>query len=488
MNSLRILVTWFFIFIAAGVGFLLVSPELPLPIHTEVKIVKSGSMEPTIMTGAAVLIVERPSYRIGDIVTFTSESAAIPTTHRIIASETHDGTTVFVTKGDANEEADTAPLLPENIVGKVLVDVPYLGFIFDFARQPIGFALLIGIPALLIIIDEVEKIYRELRRRPARSRIAVAEDLSVESVALRFERPLPRTARVVDMCRKTTVRAVGTPVALPNELGAVPAPYSYERLSFGRGAVVASLVLFLGAVAIIGGTVAFGSDRELSIGNTLAAGAVDFTIVPTAPSVSFTGGEPDGTGTIDFVVSTAASTNPLSYALAAEVVSGNPTLCAGLETDVAAPFAYSGALADLSVPLMTLPSSWSLPLTLAPGTVYTSGDTCVIALNITGWHEDFGLRFGHYDEEQVLITVTAYDAVPAVAPAAALFSGSSIETPLPEPTPEEPVTEVVEEVTVTDPVVDEPAPVEETVPPAPEPESQPEPEPAPEDTTSPAGE
>lgn len=488
MNSLRILVTWFFIFIAAGVGFLLVSPELPLPIHTEVKIVKSGSMEPTIMTGAAVLIVERDSYGIGDVVTFKSESASIPTTHRIIASETHDGTTVFVTKGDANEESDTAPLLPENIIGKVLVDVPYLGFIFDFARQPIGFALLIGIPALLIIIDEVEKIYRELRRKPARVRISVAEDLSTESVALRFERPLPRTARVVDMCRKTTVRAIGTPVVAPRELGATPAPYSYERFSFGRGAVVASFVLFMGAVAIIGGTVAFGHDTEQAVGNTLAAGAVDFTLTPNQSNLSFTGGVPDGSGVIDFTLATVSSADPLRYALAAEVVSGSPSLCAGIETSAAAPFVYSGALANLSVPLTSLPGSWSLPLTLAPSTVYSSGDTCVIALNITGWHEDFDLRYGHYDEERVLITVTAVAAEPIVAP----FSALSIETPLPDSTPEsqteEATTEEVgEETTEPEPIVtDEPAPVEPEVEPIPEPE--PAPEPTIESTESPAGE
>ena len=41
--------------------------------------------------------------------------------------------------------------------------VPYLGYVLDFAKRPIGFVLLVGVPALIIIFDEIGKIIREIK-------------------------------------------------------------------------------------------------------------------------------------------------------------------------------------------------------------------------------------------------------------------------------------------------------------------------------------
>ena len=63
--------------------------------------VVTGSMEPTIHSGAVVLTKESDSYVIGDIITFKSQNSEIlgqPNTHRIVDIN-DDGS--FVTKGDA---------------------------------------------------------------------------------------------------------------------------------------------------------------------------------------------------------------------------------------------------------------------------------------------------------------------------------------------------------------------------------------------------
>ena len=63
---------------------------------------------------------------------------------------------------------DSAETHASKVIGKVLFTVPYAGFILDFARQPIGFALLIGVPAALIMLEGVFSIVREvgaIRRR-----------------------------------------------------------------------------------------------------------------------------------------------------------------------------------------------------------------------------------------------------------------------------------------------------------------------------------
>lgn len=147
-----------------GLILLFFAPPLPVIGHLDLKIVKSGSMEPSIMTGAVVVIREEPSYQLGDVITFSEANGKVPTTHRIIGTEEVNGKDYFVTKGDANEERDINPVYPQNVIGKVVFSAPYLGYVFDFARQPLGFSLLIGVPAVLLIIDELAKIWAEVKR------------------------------------------------------------------------------------------------------------------------------------------------------------------------------------------------------------------------------------------------------------------------------------------------------------------------------------
>jgi signal peptidase len=151
----------FFILLLLGVAGLFLASMLPIPGNIQVKIVKSGSMEPTISTGSVVVVKPAASYAVGDIITFGPDtSAEIPTTHRILAIE---GNTIF-TKGDANEEADPQPTSVREVIGKVVLAVPKAGYVLDFARQPLGFTLMIGIPAGIIILDELLRIWAEIRR------------------------------------------------------------------------------------------------------------------------------------------------------------------------------------------------------------------------------------------------------------------------------------------------------------------------------------
>lgn len=158
-----------FILLLIAVAGLFLATMLPIPGNVEVKIVKSGSMEPTIPTGSVVVVAPAASYAAGDIVTFGRDTRTeIPTTHRILSVSGEGSAQTFVTKGDANEEQDPRPVARSEVLGKVWLHVPYMGYILDFARQPWGFTFMIGIPAALIILDEVFRIGREvtaLRRR-----------------------------------------------------------------------------------------------------------------------------------------------------------------------------------------------------------------------------------------------------------------------------------------------------------------------------------
>ncbi len=143
--------------------FLLVLSKFSLPGNFQFLIVRSGSMEPAIKTGSIVVVKPVSEYVIDDVITFSSgHRNAMPTTHRIEEVKEVGGKKVFVTKGDANDSIDMNEVLFRNVIGKVLLDIPYVGYVIATAQKPIGFIFLIGIPALLIMYDEFAKIYREI--------------------------------------------------------------------------------------------------------------------------------------------------------------------------------------------------------------------------------------------------------------------------------------------------------------------------------------
>ena len=127
--------------------------------------VYTGSMEPAIPVGSIVVIkpANPNTLKVGDIICFKIESESSTTvTHRII-NITDEG---FITKGDANEDPDKWIVKKENIIGKVIAVIPYLGYLGYFVRTPIGFTLLIIIPATLLIILEIKNIIKETKQKP----------------------------------------------------------------------------------------------------------------------------------------------------------------------------------------------------------------------------------------------------------------------------------------------------------------------------------
>lgn len=124
--------------------------------------VQSGSMVPAFSKGDLVVVTDVPARQlaVGDVITFINpENKKQTITHRLQSFETRGGqpTGRVVTKGDANLAADRS--IPTNaIIGKVSFAIPYLGFAFDFVRQPIGLLLLIYVPALTIVVSEVRKL------------------------------------------------------------------------------------------------------------------------------------------------------------------------------------------------------------------------------------------------------------------------------------------------------------------------------------------
>jgi len=158
----------YYIFLAfiVVIALLLIFSVLPISGNYKVMVVKSGSMEPKIKQGGIVIVKPAADYKIGDIITFGPYSKTkSPVTHRIYDIKIVDGQPVYITKGDANNAPDSGEVKKRDVLGKVLFSLPYLGYAVDFAKKPLGFALIIIVPSLLIIIDEVQNIIKEVKKK-----------------------------------------------------------------------------------------------------------------------------------------------------------------------------------------------------------------------------------------------------------------------------------------------------------------------------------
>ena len=165
MKPFKIIYYVFLVFIVI-VAVLLIVSVFPISGNIKFMIVQSGSMEPNIKLGSIVLVKPADDYKIGDIITFGPYSKTkSPTTHRIYDMKVEGGEPIYITKGDANNAPDTREIAKRDILGKVLFSIPYLGYAVDFAKKPMGFALIIIVPAALIIIDEIKKIFGEIKKR-----------------------------------------------------------------------------------------------------------------------------------------------------------------------------------------------------------------------------------------------------------------------------------------------------------------------------------
>lgn len=121
--------------------------------------VMSGSMEPAISAGD--LIVTAPvaanDVYTGDIITFVSLNGL--TCHRVTGITQSPLT--YITKGDANAVTDSQKVMPDRVIGKVVLRVPMLGYASYYVRTPAGLIFTVVIPGLLIVGLEMKRMLWE---------------------------------------------------------------------------------------------------------------------------------------------------------------------------------------------------------------------------------------------------------------------------------------------------------------------------------------
>lgn len=128
----------------------------------------SPSMVPTINVYDIIInkTVNNPTdIQKEDIITFTSTgvlSNGLTVTHRVQDITTNKETNEYeyITKGDNNLIADDAPAKYSNLIGKVILRFPGLGRVQAFVGSKLGWLVVVIIPALIIIIQDVLKLIK----------------------------------------------------------------------------------------------------------------------------------------------------------------------------------------------------------------------------------------------------------------------------------------------------------------------------------------
>lgn len=126
----------------------------------------SPSMEPNIKVYDVILntrIDDPADIKVGDVITFISTSTisnGMTVTHRVTRVENGPDGLEFATKGDNNITEDTDTAKQANLLGKVVLKIPQLGRLQFFLSTKGGWLLVIIFPALLIIVNDIFKIFK----------------------------------------------------------------------------------------------------------------------------------------------------------------------------------------------------------------------------------------------------------------------------------------------------------------------------------------
>ena len=126
----------------------------------------SPSMEPNIKVYDVIfdMNVDSPEdIKEGDVITFISTATltkGMTITHRVVQIIQDENGYSYMTKGDNNLANDGAAVPFDNVLGKVLFKIPQLGRVQEFLGTKGGWLIVVVIPALIVIISDILKIFR----------------------------------------------------------------------------------------------------------------------------------------------------------------------------------------------------------------------------------------------------------------------------------------------------------------------------------------
>lgn len=136
----------------------------------DVLIVLSPSMEPDYPTGSLIYLVDVDPAELkeGDVITFRLTESTTGT-HRIaerVPDENDPDIIRFRTKGDNNPDYDTNLVEFEQVEGKVIFCIPYLGILAKSIQSPPGTYIALGVAlAIILFVMAVDAVTNDKKRQ-----------------------------------------------------------------------------------------------------------------------------------------------------------------------------------------------------------------------------------------------------------------------------------------------------------------------------------
>jgi signal peptidase I len=155
-NVLPIVLVGFAMILIFQLGISLKNNEIPNVFNRAILYVKTGSMEPTIMTGDLIIVNVNPrSIEQGDIITFRKpDQPEVLITHRITAVNGN----LITTKGDNNLISDGWEInfSKDYVVGKYLFRSAFLGSVYELLFLNSINLLFVFVISVFLIIALIE--------------------------------------------------------------------------------------------------------------------------------------------------------------------------------------------------------------------------------------------------------------------------------------------------------------------------------------------
>jgi len=127
-------------------------------------VVYGGSMADSVPIGSIAVTeeVSTEDVGVGDVIVFHPPATSPNSStlmHRVVSVREEDGQRLFRTKGDANATPDPWEMGIEGRGSRVVYSVPYVGYLVDFAGTPLGWTLLLFLPATYLGLTTLRRIW-----------------------------------------------------------------------------------------------------------------------------------------------------------------------------------------------------------------------------------------------------------------------------------------------------------------------------------------
>lgn len=128
----------------------------------------SGSMEPKFSVGDLIYVkeVSPDTIKVGDPITFVMNEELTVATHQVIKIDAENQH--FYTQGLANDTPDATPVHFNNLIGKPMFAIPWLGYVSDWIQHPPGTYIAITLGILLITALFLPDFLRKKQEEPVK--------------------------------------------------------------------------------------------------------------------------------------------------------------------------------------------------------------------------------------------------------------------------------------------------------------------------------